>query len=87
MMSAKSFGLLSAKDQDLVRELAKASVPIMREAWVKTEAESRTKALAAGTKVVEVNKAAFKAVCDPVNAKRLNNPDVARLYAAIKAMV
>jgi hypothetical protein len=37
--------------------------------------------------MVEVNKAAFKAVCDPVNAKRLNNPDVARLYAAIKAMV
>jgi tripartite ATP-independent transporter DctP family solute receptor len=87
MMSAKSFGQLSKKDQDLVRELAKASVPIMREAWVKTESESRTKALAAGTKVVEVNKAAFKAVCDPVNAQRLKNPDVARLYAAIKAMV
>jgi tripartite ATP-independent transporter DctP family solute receptor len=86
LMSAQSFGQLTSADQSLIRDLAKQSVGIMREAWVKTEAQSREKALAAGTKVVEVNLPAFKASVEPVLRRRLENEGVAKLYTLIRAM-
>jgi tripartite ATP-independent transporter DctP family solute receptor len=87
LMSQKSFDRLSAQDQNLMRDLAKQSVAIMRAAWTKAESESRDRAVAAGTKVVEVNIAAFKAICEPIVARRLQNPAVAKLHAAIRAKV
>ncbi len=87
LISQRSYAKLARRDQDLLRDLAKQSVPIMRAAWAKTETESRDKAIAAGTKILDVNKDAFRAVCEPVVAKRLNNEAVAKLHAAIRAMI
>ncbi|GBF58768.1 solute-binding protein [Candidatus Phycosocius bacilliformis] len=87
LMSAKSFARLSTTDQATLRELAKASVQVMRQNWARFEAESRDRALKAGTKMVDVDRATFKQACEPVNRARLTHPDVARLFAAVRAMV
>ncbi|MEN9874369.1 MAG: hypothetical protein RL186_1266 [Pseudomonadota bacterium] len=86
LISKRSFEKLSPQDKDLLRGLAQQSIAVMRAAWVKTEADAYEKAMAAGTKIVEVNKAAFKAVCAPIIARRLQNDALAKLHTAIRAM-
>jgi tripartite ATP-independent transporter DctP family solute receptor len=87
LMSKHAYDRLAPIDQTLIRDLAAQSVGVMRAAWVKTEAESKQKAIAEGTQIVEVDKPAFIKSCEAITKARLANEDVAKVYAAIRALV
>jgi tripartite ATP-independent transporter DctP family solute receptor len=86
LMSKHSYNSLKPADRDLIRELARQSVSIMRTAWVKTEAEAKEKALGEGTLSVEVNRAAFEAACRTAVEARLKNEKVRAVYDQIRGL-
>ncbi|MEY3235508.1 TRAP transporter substrate-binding protein [Aquidulcibacter sp.] len=86
LMSKHSYNSLQPADRDLVRELARQSVSVMRTAWVKTEAEAKEKALGEGTLAIDVNRAAFQAACRPAVDARLTNEDVRAVYTQIRGL-
>ena len=86
LMSKASLERLSAADQDLVRDVARRSVPVMRALWDEREATARATVIAAGTQVAEVDKAAFAATVRPVLDKYLAEPRLRALHERIAAV-
>lgn len=86
LMSKASFDALTPADRDLVRDVARRSVPIMRAEWDRREAEARAAVIAAGTQVAEVDKAAFAATVKPVHDKYLKPARLRALYERIAAV-
>ena len=86
LMSKASLERLSATDQDLVRDVARRSVPVMRALWDEREATARATVIAAGTQVAEVDKAAFAATVRPVLDKYLAEPRLRALHERIAAV-
>jgi tripartite ATP-independent transporter DctP family solute receptor len=84
LMSQHSYNKLQPADRDLLRELARQSVSVMRTAWVKTEAEAKEKALGEGTFAIDVNRAAFQAACGSIVEARLANDKVRAVYNQIR---
>ncbi|BCW87541.1 Solute-binding protein [Alphaproteobacteria bacterium SO-S41] len=85
LISQRSLAILSADDQALLRDLARRSVPVMREKWVATETASRAKVLAAGVAVTEVDKADFRKAIEPMMAHYLRDERLAELFRRISA--
>ena len=77
--------LYSPADRDLVRDVARRSVPLMRAEWDKREADARAAVIAAGTQVNEVDLAAFARAVEPVNAKYTTGAGLKPLYDQITA--
>ncbi|MCQ0986161.1 TRAP transporter substrate-binding protein [Jiella sp. LLJ827] len=70
VMSKKTWDSLSEDEQAAVRESAKASVPIMREAWNEQERKSEEKIVEAGVEVVkDIDKQPFIDAMGPVYDK------------------
>ena len=86
LMSKRRFMALTPADRELVVQTATRSVPVMRAAWDKMEAESRSKVLAAGVRFNTVDRAAFERAAQPAKAHYLRNETVASLYKAIQAL-
>jgi TRAP-type C4-dicarboxylate transport system substrate-binding protein len=86
LMSKHSYDKLKPADRDLLKELARQSVTIMRAAWVQTETEARQKALEEGTLAIDVNRAAFQAQCRPTIDARLQNDNVRAVYNQIRGL-
>jgi tripartite ATP-independent transporter DctP family solute receptor len=86
LMSKRTYDSLQPADRDLLRDLASRSVGVMREAWVKTEAEARDKALAEGTLAIDVDRAAFQAACQPAVEARLQNDRVRAIHTQIRGL-
>jgi tripartite ATP-independent transporter DctP family solute receptor len=86
LMSKQSYDRLNGADRDLLRDLARRSVAVMREAWKATEAEARDKALAEGTQVVEVDRVAFQNACKPAVDVRLQDDQVRAIHAQIRGL-
>lgn len=86
MMSKASLERLSRADQDLVRDVARRSVPVMRVLWDERETTARAAVLAAGVQVAEVDKAAFAASVRPVLDKYLAGPRLRALHERIAAV-
>jgi tripartite ATP-independent transporter DctP family solute receptor len=86
LMSKTRFDALAPKDRDLVRDVARRSVQVMRAGWDRREAEARVAALAAGVQVAEVDKAAFAATVRPVLDKYLAGPRLRALHERIAAV-
>ncbi len=86
LMSKASFDALTPADRELVRDVARRSVQIMRVDWDKREAEARAAVIAAGTEVAEVDKAAFAATVRPVLDKYVSEPRLRGLYERIAAV-
>jgi tripartite ATP-independent transporter DctP family solute receptor len=86
LMSKRSFETLKPADRDLLRNLARQSVDVMREAWIKTEADAREKALAQGTLAIDVNRAAFQVACQPAIQGRLSDGRVRAVYNQIRGL-
>lgn len=86
LMSKASLARLSAADQDLIRDVARRSVPVMRALWDEREATARATVIAAGTQVAEVDKAAFAATVRPVLDKYLAEPRLRALHERIAAV-
>lgn len=85
LMSKASFDALTPADRELVRDVARRSVQVMRADWDEREAKARETVLAAGTQVSEVDKAAFAATVQPVLDKYLKPPRLRGLYERIAA--
>jgi tripartite ATP-independent transporter DctP family solute receptor len=86
LMSKRTYDTLQPADRDLLRDLARQSVGVMREAWVTTEAEARQKALAEGTLVIDVNRTAFQAACQKVVDARLRDERVGIIFNQIRGL-
>jgi tripartite ATP-independent transporter DctP family solute receptor len=86
MISARTFESLDPRDRDLLRDLARRSVVVMRQRWDEQEQQSRTAALAAGVTEVEVDQSAFRMASQTVLERHLRAPGVADLYARIRAL-
>lgn len=86
LMSKASFDRLTPADRELVRDVARRSVQVMRAEWDKREARARETVIAAGTQVAEVDKAAFAASVRPVLDKYLSEPRLRALHERIAAV-
>lgn len=87
LMSKSAFDALTPADRELVRDVARRSVQVMRADWDRREAEARAAVLAAGVQVAEVDKAAFAATVRPVLDKYLSEPRLRALHERIAAVV
>ncbi len=87
VMSRRRWVKLDAKDQELVRQAAKESVPFMRAQWDARVDASRAKILAAGVKVNEIaDPAEFAQAMRPVWEKYIVSDQQKRLVREIEAL-
>jgi tripartite ATP-independent transporter DctP family solute receptor len=86
LMSKTSFDALTPADQELVRDVARRSVQVMRVDWDAREASAREAVIAAGVQVAEVDKDAFAATVRPVLDKYLAEPRLRALHERIAAV-
>jgi tripartite ATP-independent transporter DctP family solute receptor len=86
LISRRRFDALSAADRELVVATARESVPYMRGLWDRMQAEAREIVVRAGTKVVDVDHAAFERAVQPVLKKYLQHPELAELYAQTRTL-
>lgn len=86
VMAKSSFDKLSAEDQELVRQAARDSVPVMRDLWSAREKESEAKVRAAGVEIItDIDKAPFMAAMTPVYEKYVTSPVLKKMVADIQA--
>jgi tripartite ATP-independent transporter DctP family solute receptor len=86
VMSKLSWDKLSPEDQEVVRQAAKDSVPVMREMWAAREAESEEKVRAAGVEVIkDIDKTAFIEAMVPVYEKHVTSDKLKDLVTRIQA--
>jgi len=86
LMSRRRYDALAPADQELLRRAAAESVPYMRELWDQSEIRSRETVLAAGTRIAEVDRAAFRAAAQPVLDRHLDEPGLRALHDGIRAL-
>lgn len=86
LISKASLERLSPADQELVRDVARRSVPMMRTLWDEREATARATVMAAGVQVAEVDREAFAATVRPVLDKYLAEPRLRALHERIAAV-
>ncbi len=84
VMSRKSFQSLSAADRGLVVELARASVPVMRELWDASETVALKQVIDYGVKLNQVDMPAFRAAAAPLLAEYRKQPEIEALYRRIR---
>jgi tripartite ATP-independent transporter DctP family solute receptor len=85
LMSKASLDRLSAADRDLIRDVARRSVAVMRADWDRRESEARTAVIAAGVQVATVDREAFAATVRPVLDKYIQGPRLTGLFDRIAA--
>ena len=86
VISKASMDKLSAEDQQLVRDAAKASVPVMRELWAAREAESEQRMVDAGVEIVrEIDKTPFIEAMVPVYEQFVTTDTLRDLVERIQA--
>ncbi len=86
VMSKTSWDGLSPEDQELVRQAAKDSVPIMRELWAASEAESERKVIEAGVEVIkDIDKTPFIEAMVPVYEKYVTSDVLKDLVERVQA--
>ncbi len=85
IMSARRFDALTPDDQELVRTAAAQSVQHMRGLWDADEQRARQIVLAAGTRISEVDRPAFRKVAQPILDNYLQKPELRSMFAAINA--
>lgn len=87
-MSERRYRALSTADQDLVRDVAARSVPVMRAAWSDLVTKARDKALSLGASVSETDRAAFARATEAMardEAERLGQATMLRQIRELAA--
>jgi TRAP-type C4-dicarboxylate transport system substrate-binding protein len=84
LFSKRVFDALSPDDQKAIRQAAKESVPFMRKLWDEREEKSLATVKAAGSQIIEVDKASFQAAMKPVYDKFLADPKLRDLVKRIQ---
>ncbi|WP_138467215.1 TRAP transporter substrate-binding protein [Poseidonocella sp. HB161398] len=86
VMSKLTWDKLSPEDQELVRQAAKDSVPVMRELWEEREAASEQKVIDAGVEVItDIDKTPFIEAMKPVYEKHVTSDKLKDLVERIQA--
>jgi len=85
LASASSLAAMTPADRELLRELARQSVAVMRRQWDASEAAARAAVVAHGVAFNDVDFAAFRAAAAPVLDAYRHRDDIAPLYRAIRA--
>ena len=86
LLSRRTWEALAPADRDLLRDTARASVQVMRQAWDASEASAREQVLAAGIETNVVDTASFRRAAAPLLAEYRNDPRIDALYARIRAI-
>ncbi|KQI68379.1 C4-dicarboxylate ABC transporter [Loktanella sp. 3ANDIMAR09] len=86
VMAKSTFDGLSAEDQEIVRQAARDSVPVMRELWAAREAESEARVREAGVEVIsDIDKTPFIEAMGPVYDKYVTSAVLQQMVADIQA--
>ena len=86
VMAKSSWDALSPEDQEIVRQAAKDSVPVMRELWAEREAESEQKVRDAGVEIIkDIDKTPFIEAMVPVYEKYVTSDKLKDLVERIQA--
>ena len=80
LFSKRVWDTLTPEDQKAIRQAAKESVPYMRKLWDEREQKSEAIVKAAGSQIIQVDKASFQKAMQPVYDKFITD-------AKLKAMV
>ena len=86
LLSAHAYEALSRDDRERVRDVARRSVALMREAWDARVEQARTAAIEGGVQVNDVDHAAFRAAAKPVLDHFLADATLAQSYASFRAL-
>lgn len=85
-MAKASFDKLSADEQEIVRQAARDSVPVMRELWEAREKESESRVRDAGVEIItDIDKTPFIEAMVPVYQKYVTSPKLQQMVADIQA--
>jgi tripartite ATP-independent transporter DctP family solute receptor len=86
VMSKTSFDKLSAEEQEIVRQAARDSVPLMRELWQEREKVSEQRVRDAGVEIItDIDKTPFIEAMVPVYQKYVTSPKLQQMVADIQA--
>lgn len=86
LLSQRTWDALSPQDRELVRDTARRSVAVMRDAWDASEATARAEVLASGVEANDVDIAAFRRAAEPLLAGYRREPGIDALYRRIRAI-
>jgi tripartite ATP-independent transporter DctP family solute receptor len=84
MMSKRAAETLPAEQLEFLRDAARRSVTLMRARWDEAVGAAERAVAASGVAVNDVDKAAFRLAAEPVLARYLADPELARLHAALR---
>lgn len=86
VMSKTSFDKLSAEEQEIVRQAARDSVPVMRDLWQEREKVSEQRVRDAGVEIItDIDKTPFIEAMVPVYQKYVTSPKLQQMVADIQA--
>ena len=83
-MSKQSFEALSPGDRQLVLDVARQSVTVMRKLWDESESTARQAVADYGVKTNTVDLPAFRKAGEPLLAEYRSNPAIDSLYRRIR---
>ncbi len=86
LISRRSLDALEPKDQQLLRELGRESVAVMRRHWDESESRAQAGLEAAGVAFNDVDMPAFRAAAQPLLDAYLAQPELAALHRRIRAL-
>jgi TRAP-type C4-dicarboxylate transport system substrate-binding protein len=86
VMAKSTWDSLTPEDQDLVRQAARDSVPVMRDLWQAREAESQARLVEAGVEIItDIDKTPFIEAMVPVYQAYVTTPELQAMVEAIQA--
>lgn len=84
LMSQRSYEALSPADRELLREVARRSVGVMRQLWDASESAAREAVAASGAQLNTVDMPAFARAAQPLLDAYLRQPELAELHRQIR---
>jgi tripartite ATP-independent transporter DctP family solute receptor len=86
LISRRRFDALTVPQRDLLVQLARESVQVMRARWDEGEAQARAAIIAGGVSINPVDAGAFARAVEPLMHAELLDPAVAGLHRAIREL-
>lgn len=86
LVSRATLQSLQPRDRDLLRELSRQSVSVMRRLWDQSESSARDAVLQAGVQFNDVDMPAFRRAAQPLLDEYLRHPQVGALHRQIRAL-
>lgn len=84
LMSKRVAEALPPRQRDFLVAAARESLPLMRSRWDELVERARRTVLAAGVKVAPIDKPAFRSAVQPMLDRHLRDPEIRRLYDALR---